>query len=124
LDHCLGASDDPPTALRLSGALRYFWAGCGALHEGRYWLERALAADPEPSTARLRAQHALGMILAAQGDHPAAVALCREFLDHAHQLGDPVFIARAHAALGLALTLSNELAEAEPELETALAQLD
>lgn len=42
---------DPTLALRLSGALAWFWEVRGYLSEGRTWLERALAASSAPEVS-------------------------------------------------------------------------
>jgi hypothetical protein len=51
LDFCLfrGARR---AALELAGSLWFFWYHCGFPREGQHYLERALAANPEPSRTR------------------------------------------------------------------------
>ncbi|MGI5466241.1 ATP-binding protein [Streptomyces sp. CA-132043] len=59
------------TALELAGALWFFWRACGFLKEGRYYLDRALAADTTPSQARAKALYTCGTLLLHLGDLPA-----------------------------------------------------
>ncbi len=83
-------TDDTQGALRLIGALRWFWFVRGHLTEGRAWAERALAKEKtcelgcvQPTLvaqARLAAgQLALfqGELLAARAHLEASAALCR-----------------------------------------------
>lgn len=70
-----GAAGD---ALRLAGALWWFWSVRGSSEEGRRWLERALAAtlDEQPSADLAAGLHAAGHLALFQGD----LALARERL--------------------------------------------
>src|SRR5207248_7520382 len=49
LGYCLAGPDRVRAGVRLAGVLHYLWYGCGQAREGRRWLERVLAADPDPS---------------------------------------------------------------------------
>ena len=73
--------------LRLAAALGYFWSISGHWTEGNAWLERALAADPRPSLARLEALENLGENTGYQGDIARAEAALQEGLALARQLG-------------------------------------
>lgn len=62
-------------ALRLAGALSWFWYLRSYLHEGRDWLEKALAHASPAVTAdayRARAHYGAGALAWAQGDHTIA----------------------------------------------------
>ena len=78
---------DPQTALRLAGAIFWFWFHRGYWREGRGWLEEALTLPcaSAPTAARADALTGLGILAWLQGDHDAArfrleesLALCRE----------------------------------------------
>jgi tetratricopeptide (TPR) repeat protein len=84
-----------PVALRLAGALQCLWWGLGQLREGRLWLERGLAADPEPSRYRARALTALGILLTLQGHHDEAAPTLREAIGLGRQFGEPRLLAPA-----------------------------
>jgi non-specific serine/threonine protein kinase len=112
-----------PAGVRLAGFLSYFWWACGMVHEGQYWLERALTADPQPSTDRLGALAAYSRLLRVQGEHAAAAARARECLRQAEQLDDRFFVAQATTDLGVSLLLGGDTAAARPLLEDALARL-
>jgi predicted ATPase len=60
-------------ALRLAGALRWFWRMRGHFREGREWLIQALQICPErPTAARANALLGLSMIMNILGDLGAA----------------------------------------------------
>jgi predicted ATPase/class 3 adenylate cyclase/DNA-binding CsgD family transcriptional regulator len=70
----LAAPQRAETALRLGGALIWFWYFRGYLREGRAWLEQALAAagDSAPPAVRARGLSASGALAYLQSDYPAA----------------------------------------------------
>jgi predicted ATPase/DNA-binding CsgD family transcriptional regulator len=123
LSYCLANPDETRAAVRLAGLLSYFWWACGVVHEGQYWLERVLAADPHPSRDRLGALAASSRLLRVQGEHAAAAARAKQCLQQAKQLNDELFVARATADLGVSLMLGGDSAAAQPLLEDALARL-
>ncbi len=70
------------TGLRLASALRRFWHFVGYYHEGRTWLEKALAkagTDNVASTSiRAKAFYAMGYLALFHGDHISARAAVEE----------------------------------------------
>ena len=109
-------------ALALAADLRYTWHASGLVHEGRYWLDRALAADPEPTRARLSALVGVSWLRMSQGDLAGGALAAKECLDLGEQLGDPSFVARATAAIGIVVLLrGTDLPRARELLEQALA---
>jgi predicted ATPase/DNA-binding CsgD family transcriptional regulator len=97
------AERDTPRALRLAGALRWFWVARGHLSEGRAWMERLLAqAQGDVAVdAASRASAVLGVaiVAAAQDDYRSGERWYREALEQFRDLGDPVGVARS--TLGL-----------------------
>ena len=91
LGYCLDTPGQQRAGLRLAGALYYFWFGCGEAREGRYWLERALAADPEPSRERVRALAAYGQVLLAAGRGAAIADPARECVELARRFDEPFY---------------------------------
>jgi non-specific serine/threonine protein kinase len=61
-------------------ALWWFWDVRGFLREGREWLERALAVNPEPTELRAQALIGLGTLARLLSDTNAAARLYRESL--------------------------------------------
>jgi non-specific serine/threonine protein kinase len=75
-------------ALRLSGALAWFWWLRSYLVEGRRWLERALDAAPGPPAARLKVLYGDGYLAHHQRDAVTARRRFEEGLVLARELGD------------------------------------
>src|SRR6266536_2260197 len=122
LEHCLGEGGDARLGLRLAAALGYYWFGRGLLTEGRYWLDRALAAAAEPGPDRLAGLYAASWILAALGAGTATGARAAEHAELAERLGDPLAAAEADTALGVAQLVSGDVSAARTLLETAVAR--
>ncbi|MFG2620832.1 ATP-binding protein [Streptomyces sp. NPDC048507] len=66
LEHLLTA--DPAAALEMAGALWFFWFACGHVHEGRGFLDRALAGAPPGDAAHAQGLWAAGLTMLLQGD--------------------------------------------------------
>jgi predicted ATPase/class 3 adenylate cyclase len=79
--------EEAELGLRLAGALWRFWWIRGHYHEGRRWLEEALAKDSRVSAARAKALEAVGWLADDQGDIDRAVAAAEEGLDLSAEAG-------------------------------------
>jgi non-specific serine/threonine protein kinase len=91
------------TALRVAGALWWFWLMRGHLREGRAWVTMLLAAVAPASTAtRAKALSTAGRLAFVQGDHRAARELLEESLSIWRELDLPEHIADALHDLGQA----------------------
>jgi predicted ATPase len=114
-------AENAELALRLAGALFWYWEGCGQLSEGRRWLERAVAiGEPAPAATRIRALSALGNVLRLQGDVGRAVALHEEALALARESNDAPGIAYGLGELGTAAEHQGDFAHARVRFEEAL----
>jgi hypothetical protein len=120
LDHCLTDNNRPQSGLRLAGALYFFWLGCGETAEGRYWLHRALAAEPHPDPHRARALAAFSRLLIVESSSAAAAQPARECLDLARQFDQPLLVIDSLQCLGLALLYGGQRKEALAPLREAL----
>ncbi|MGH2616235.1 MAG: helix-turn-helix domain-containing protein, partial [Thermomicrobiales bacterium] len=97
---------DAAAFLRLAGSLGHFWSVQGHYHEGRGWLQRALAQGGATSAAdRAKALVALGMIEAYQGADAEALTHLGEGLARCRMEGDRFHEATALIGLG-ALTIA------------------
>ena len=104
----LGDGETPEDCLRLAAACSWYWYRRGYVHEGRSWLQRALAdAGPEPTAAKGRALHWAAALAIRAGDIVAAPQLAYEALAVWEAVGDPVgramalhFVARAEKFQG------------------------
>src|SRR5688572_14628259 len=73
--------EETTLALRVSGALRWFWYMEGYYGEGRRWLEAALGKDwGAAAEARARALEGVGWLASSQGDLDRAQAAANEGL--------------------------------------------
>ncbi len=88
--------------VRLAGQLWRFWYLRGYLHEGRRWLEDALATPTAVSPrVRARALFGAGVLAWRQGDYTSARVLHEEGLALNRQLGDRKGIADSLNNLGI-----------------------
>ncbi len=123
------SSNDSQAALRLAGALYWFWLLRDYWIEGRAWLEQALArdaalSDGEASRAhksvRAKALNAAMDMAAEQGDQKSWRAYFDESLALYRELGDTRGIANAEMSLGRMAWHQGDLAAARARLENAL----
>jgi non-specific serine/threonine protein kinase len=120
LEFCLTEPGQARTALRMSGALYWYWA-TRAVRDGRHWLDRALAHDTEPSRERAQALWAVSWLAAAQGDTAHALSVLEECLDLARRFDDETLRGYALEFIGHAKWLQGELRETAQAYEQALA---
>ncbi|MEU6641823.1 BTAD domain-containing putative transcriptional regulator [Saccharomonospora sp. NPDC046836] len=85
---------DPSTALALATRLWRYWFLRGHAVEGGDWLERALAAAPEPSLLRARALLGLTGLDARRGRGHRLLREGEEAVALVQRLGDPVTVIR------------------------------
>ncbi|MDX2542314.1 ATP-binding protein [Streptomyces sp. WI04-05B] len=117
--------DDALAGLRLAGTLWFHWYACGASGEGRYWLDRALDANPGPSRERARAlwvSGLLGLLTASPEEHARGRRRAEEALALAERLGDAAEAAHAGYVVGVGRLVGGEPAAALRHFEHAVAQ--
>ncbi|WP_113704173.1 ATP-binding protein [Nonomuraea lactucae] len=68
LEFCCSEPGEAETGLRMAASLRILWFYCGFAGEGRAWLERLLAIDGTPSTARAKALWVDGWLATFRND--------------------------------------------------------
>ncbi|MBP2323530.1 non-specific serine/threonine protein kinase [Kibdelosporangium banguiense] len=122
LDYCLTVPGQEREGLRLAACLWFYWAACGSVRDGRYWLDRALATDPAPSRERARALWTNGWIACLQGDIQAGLALVEEGRNLTQKLGDETGLTYAIQILGWAKMMSGDLPQAMSLFDHALAR--
>ena len=122
-----GGVRDAEMALRLAGALRWFWYATNRWTEGRTWLERGLAAGGGVAPhIRVRALLAAGAMGFFQGDYRAATVLLEECLSVYRALGDVHGVAAALTHLGYIAAFEQDpgrLASLKAELEALRPRL-
>jgi non-specific serine/threonine protein kinase len=113
--------DRGDAALRLSGALAWFWWCRGYLQEGRRWLTRALAGSAERSEARMRALYGAAWLAHHVHDLSAAHELAADSLEIARDLADRGAEAWAVHIMGRIAYFENDPARARACGESSLA---
>ena len=108
-------------ALWLTGCLHRFWSYRAHFAEGRAWLDRTLAAHPEPTPARVKALHGAGLLADRQGDYRSAKSLQEASLALARTIGDHQGEAKALLALSVLAGSEGDLAREGSLAEESLA---
>jgi predicted ATPase/DNA-binding SARP family transcriptional activator/DNA-binding CsgD family transcriptional regulator len=110
-------------ALRLGGALRWFWYMRGYYGEGRTWLEEALAKDPQASPeTRAKALIGVGWLAHEQGDIDRTETAAEEGLQLSEEAGlGGVAVAEFRHILGEVASQRGDHERAEELLEESLA---
>jgi DNA-binding CsgD family transcriptional regulator/tetratricopeptide (TPR) repeat protein len=88
LEWSLSSAGNPETALRLSGALVWFWQTRSYATEGRRWLMAALEGRAGSPAARMKALYGAGWLAHLQRDSAVAQPLLEESLALTRELGD------------------------------------
>ncbi|EGX59565.1 LuxR family transcriptional regulator [Streptomyces zinciresistens K42] len=122
LDFSLATPGERRTGLRLAGTLWFYWHACGAPREGRHWLDRALAADPEPTPERARALWVAGLLAASTSALTAGLERAREAHDLALHLGEAAEAAHAEYVIGVITLFTDDLPTALRHFEASVAR--
>jgi predicted ATPase/class 3 adenylate cyclase/DNA-binding XRE family transcriptional regulator len=108
-------------AMRLSGALYWFWNIHGHFREGRSFLERALAVrEGVAPPVQIKVLNAATVLAITQDDLERAEQLCWESLSLSQELGDPVDRVTILWQLGFVAWARCQYIEARAQLEEAL----
>ncbi|MYS94109.1 MULTISPECIES: LuxR C-terminal-related transcriptional regulator, partial [Streptomyces] len=122
LDFSLSTPGEARAGLRLAGTLWFYWHACGAPREGLYWLDRALAANPEPTPERVRGLWVAGLLAAATQDFPRGRRHAGDALALARVLGDAAEAAHAEYVIGVLRLFGDDLPGALRHFETTVAR--
>lgn len=92
---------DADTAVRLAGALQYFWLFHGYLTEGRKWLAAALDRSAEAAAGpRSKVEFGAGQLARLQGDYHAAYRCYQQSVASSRVAGDRRQVALSSEGLG------------------------
>jgi predicted ATPase/DNA-binding CsgD family transcriptional regulator len=123
----LAEVDRAEDALRLGGALHWFWYLRGHHREGLRWLEASVAFSREdaPSSARVRALAGAGLFASHLADYPRSRARLRESLAIGRTLGNASDVAYALHILAFSelLHMNHEELQAIAEESVSLFRL-
>jgi DNA-binding CsgD family transcriptional regulator/tetratricopeptide (TPR) repeat protein len=120
LEWSLTEGQQSDAALRLSGALAWFWVSRTYISEGHRWLDRALAGSPPHPSARLKALYGLGWLAHISYDTRTAQACLRPALDLARELDDRWAVAWILHLLGRDAYFSDDAVTAREFAEQSL----
>lgn len=113
---------DALAGLRLAGTLWFYWHACGAPREGRYWAERALEANPEPTSERARALWMAGLLAGCPEDLTRGLRRAEEARELARGLGDAAEAAHAEYVIGVIRLFADDLSAALAHFEAGVAR--
>jgi predicted ATPase len=115
------AADEAEPALRLAGALWWFWFVRGHLTDGRRWVEETLAKDGGSAmSVRAKALTGAGRLLLEQGDPEQATLLLAEGVTLFREAGHKQGLADSLDNLGIAWAHQGELERSTALFEESL----
>lgn len=121
-EHCLGHPECVERVLPMLGEPWFLWVAL-FLDEGRQWLERAVAANPDPTPPRAVALGTLAYIASLQGDWPRADEAAELAREIGIASGEPRIEAYSVHMAGLA-SLFNDNARSRHRLAVAMDLYD
>ncbi|MEV0223665.1 LuxR C-terminal-related transcriptional regulator [Streptomyces sp. NPDC050704] len=122
LEFSLTVPGEARAGLRLAGTLWFYWHACGAPREGRYWVDRALDAYPEPTRERARALWVAGLLAGCPEDLTRGRHRAEDARALARRLGEPAEVAHAEYLLGLMVLFGDDVPGALEHFEAAVAR--
>ncbi|MEE1826318.1 LuxR C-terminal-related transcriptional regulator, partial [Streptomyces sp. BE20] len=114
LEYSLTQPGQVPNALHMAAALWPYWSVTGLRREGMLWLDRALAAGPEPGPQRADALWTAGALKMPSGDSGGlaeAIAMLEESRRLAADLNDQARLAHATCLSGYTQLLGDDPAQ-------------
>ncbi|MFE5485503.1 ATP-binding protein [Streptomyces sp. NPDC056527] len=121
LEHLLAT--DPPRAAEMAGALGFFWACSGHLHEAAHYLEECMNLVAEPAAVTAKVCWALGVVRCLRGEYASAARLAGRAHEDAVEAADPAMFADVAYLRGLVLLLRGEPMDALGVADRALTGL-
>ncbi|MDL4771566.1 ATP-binding protein [Actinomadura xylanilytica] len=123
LEFCFTVPGEERAGLRLAASLWSGWLCRSRFTEGRYWLDRGLAAVTGPFPERADALWRSAYLRTNQGESPRAMPLADEALRLAGRRGDDIGCGRALRTLGTAATFMGDAGRAGRCFDEALGIL-
>jgi predicted ATPase/DNA-binding CsgD family transcriptional regulator len=109
-------------SLRLAAKLAWYWYVRAQLHEGRHWLEHALAAGASASaSSRAPALAAAGTLAVQQGDHEQAATRLRQAIALHSEWGGSILTGWSMVQLGLLALFDGDYSRADELLDESMA---
>ncbi|MBP2320817.1 non-specific serine/threonine protein kinase [Kibdelosporangium banguiense] len=123
LEFCLTEPGQARVGIEIAAALWLYWFFSCSHTEGRYWLDRVLESNPQPSSARAKALWLNGELAVMQSDIAAGLSMVEDCRGLAHRLGDESALAHATRIVGVATYFQNDVPGGVGLLEDALGRL-
>jgi predicted ATPase len=123
LEFSLTESGHERAGLEIVTSLWNYWFLSTCQGEGRYWLDRALELNPQPSAARAKALWVNGWLALIQSDLAVGLSMVRQCSSLAQRLGDESALARAIQVFGVAASMQYDIPSAVRLHEDALDRL-
>ncbi|MFF5636975.1 ATP-binding protein [Streptomyces sp. NPDC012825] len=120
LEHLLAT--DPPAAAELAGALGFFWACSGHLHEAAHYLEECARVVAGPGAVVGKVAWALGVVRCLRGEYDTAARLAGRADECAVRARDATLLADAAYLRGLVMLLRGDPSDALAVADRALAE--
>ncbi|MBP2323539.1 non-specific serine/threonine protein kinase [Kibdelosporangium banguiense] len=120
LEFCLTESTEEKAGLDIGSALWIYWFLSCSHTEGRYWLDRALEANPQPSPARAKALWINAWLALMQADTAAALSMVGESRRSAQRLDAESALGHALRVAGLATFFQDDVPGGAMLLDEAL----
>ncbi|MFE0645236.1 ATP-binding protein [Streptomyces sp. NPDC058877] len=119
LEHLLATA--PEKAAEMAGALGFFWACSGHLHEASHYLEECMQLVGEPAAVMAKLCWALGVVRCLRGEHDTAARLAGRADEEAVRASDAALLMDAAYLRGLVMLLRGNPLDALAVAERALA---
>ncbi|MEV0406410.1 AAA family ATPase [Actinoallomurus sp. NPDC050550] len=123
LEFCVSEPGQAGDGLRIACSLWPYWTTAVRHQEGRYWLDRTLSLNPEPSPTRAKALWVNGWLALLVAEWETARSLIDQCLALAERLGDESAWANATMLRGMHAFFCGDLHRAVAFLEDALTRL-
>ncbi|MCE7007018.1 AAA family ATPase [Kibdelosporangium philippinense] len=123
LEFCLTEPGEQRAGLAIGTALWNYWFLSCSHTEGRYWLDRALEANPEHNPTRAKALWVNAWLAVMQADAAAGRSMTEECRRVAQRLGDESALGHATRVTGVATFLQNDVPGGGRLLKDALIRL-
>jgi predicted ATPase/DNA-binding CsgD family transcriptional regulator len=122
LTFCLTEPGESRSGLAIAADLRHYWTATSRFSEGRHWLDRLLAQDPDPTPERLRALCVCVHMAGPLGNSEAVDQMLEDASAIARDLGDRGGAAYVAQVRGVAMLFRSDAPRAAELLEEAAGE--
>ena len=124
LEFCAEQPGESPAGLQMASSLYHYWLLTGLLGEGSYWIDRMLAAAPEPGPVRIRGLYVAASLAILRRDFGFAARMLEEALDMCETHDDGAGRGYVMQGQGLMALMQDDSEQASQLLAAAMQILD